>query len=304
MAALQALWRFSRPHTIIGTSLSVWSIFVLVVATTPLMVQELVLPALIAWIACLLGNVYIVGLNQLWDVEIDRINKPNLPLASGEFTLRQGKGIVALCGLASILIAIGGGVWLGITIGSSLLIGTAYSMPPLRLKRFAFFAAFCILVVRGMIVNLGLYQFYSSQLNAPISLPAPIWGLTLFILIFSVGIAICKDLPDMEGDRQFHIQTLTIQIGPSKVFNLTRILMTISYGGLLLWAWLGQLGLATGINRGEMIVSQGVILTLFWWRSGRVDLNNKPSITQFYQFIWKLFFLQYLLYPLTFITGI
>lgn len=34
-------------------------------------------------------NVSIVGLNQLYDVEIDKINKPYLPLASGEMTQSQ-----------------------------------------------------------------------------------------------------------------------------------------------------------------------------------------------------------------------
>ena len=51
------------------------------------------MPALIgvlqALIPALLMNVCIVGLNQLYDVEIDKINKPYLPLASGEMTIRE-----------------------------------------------------------------------------------------------------------------------------------------------------------------------------------------------------------------------
>lgn len=39
--------------------------------------------------SALLMNVCIVGLNQLYDVEIDKVNKPYLPLASGEMTMRQ-----------------------------------------------------------------------------------------------------------------------------------------------------------------------------------------------------------------------
>ncbi len=40
---------------------------------------------------------FITGLNQLTDVEIDRINKPYLPLASGAYTLTTGYLIVGLC---------------------------------------------------------------------------------------------------------------------------------------------------------------------------------------------------------------
>ena len=51
------------------------------------------MPALVgllqALVPALLMNVSIVGLNQLYDVEIDKINKPYLPLASGEMTQAQ-----------------------------------------------------------------------------------------------------------------------------------------------------------------------------------------------------------------------
>ena len=43
----------------------------------------LILAILYALPAALLMNVYIVGLNQLFDIELDRINKPELPLAAG-----------------------------------------------------------------------------------------------------------------------------------------------------------------------------------------------------------------------------
>ena len=48
---------------------------------------------LIAALAC---NVFITGLNQITDIEIDRINKPHLPLASGEISSAEAKKWVAL----------------------------------------------------------------------------------------------------------------------------------------------------------------------------------------------------------------
>lgn len=47
-----------------------------------------------AMIPALLMNICIVGLNQMFDVPIDRINKPYLPLASGEFSMRTGTLLV------------------------------------------------------------------------------------------------------------------------------------------------------------------------------------------------------------------
>lgn len=56
-------------------------------------VQALVV-LLQALVPALLMNVSIVGLNQIFDVPIDKVNKPYLPLASGEFSMRTGIALV------------------------------------------------------------------------------------------------------------------------------------------------------------------------------------------------------------------
>ncbi|KAM6579407.1 hypothetical protein CsatA_003181 [Cannabis sativa] len=48
-----------------------------------------------AVVAALLMNIYIVGLNQLYDIDIHKVNKPYLPLASGEYSIQTGVTIVA-----------------------------------------------------------------------------------------------------------------------------------------------------------------------------------------------------------------
>ncbi len=295
MTFFQSLWKFSRPHTIIGTSLSVLALYFISLATTNNPITTVNLEQMLAvWLACLCGNVYIVGLNQLYDVAIDRINKPNLPLASGEFTIQQGKLIVIVTGILSLLIAGLSGTWLLVTVGISLLIGTAYSMPPIRLKQFPFLAAFCILTVRGIIVNLGLFWHYGDKFDAQEALNPYVWTLTLFILLFTVAIAIFKDVPDSEGDKKYNINTFTLVIGKPAVFNISRGVITVCYFGTiaagLLWL--------TSLNLGFFITSHIVLLALLWWRSRDVNLEDKNAIADFYQFIWKLFFLEYLLFPI------
>ena len=290
LAQLFTFWKFSRPHTIIGTSLSVLALYLLAVASDrPESWSFLTSSLLPALIACLSGNVYIVGLNQLADVDIDRINKPHLPLASGEFSRSQGWAIVAICGTLAILVALFQGPFLLATVGLSLVIGTAYSLPPLRLKRFPFWASFCILSVRGLIVNLGLFLHFQG--GWPI--PPQVWALTLFILVFSLAIALFKDVPDIEGDRQYNIRTFTLRLGQTAVFNLVRLILTVCYLGLVLAAMLGL----PSVNRPFLIASHLAVLATFWLRSLSVDLGDKVAISQFYQFIWKLFFLEYLLFP-------
>ena len=295
MTFLRSLWKFSRPHTIIGTSLSAIALYLICLATTGNQITTVNLEQMLAvWLACLCGNVYIVGLNQLYDVEIDRINKPSLPLVSGEFTLKEGRAIVRVAGFLALLIAALGGRWLLGTVAISLVIGSAYSIPPIRLKRFPFFAAFCILTVRGVVVNLGLFLHYSERLTGLQRLNPYVWTLTLFILLFTIAIAIFKDVPDLEGDRKYNIKTFTLTIGKTAVFNLARGVITLCYAGTTI---LGLLWL-TSINLRFFIITHLVLLGILWWRSRDVNLEDKSAIANFYQFIWKLFFLEYLLFPI------
>jgi homogentisate phytyltransferase/homogentisate geranylgeranyltransferase len=292
---LYSFWKFSRPHTIIGTSLSVFALYVIAIATTDSRFTVESLEQLVgAWIACLCGNVYIVGLNQLEDVEIDRINKPHLPIAAGEFSMRQAQLIVGILGILALLLAGLLGSWLLLMVSISLAIGTAYSLPPIRLKRFPFWASFCIYTVRGAIVNLGLFLHFSDRLSGNVVFPpAPVWALTLFIVVFTFAIAIFKDIPDMEGDKQYNITTFTIQLGKPVVFNLARWVITVCYLGMVVTGFLSL----PSVNPIFLVVTNLLALGLLWWRSLSVDLQDKSAIAQFYQFIWKLFFLEYLIFP-------
>ncbi|OKH54962.1 homogentisate phytyltransferase [Calothrix sp. HK-06] len=292
-----SLWKFSRPHTIIGTTLSVVGLYLVAVGITN-STFSLITP-LGAWVSCICGNIYIVGLNQLEDVAIDKINKPHLPLAAGEFSERTGKLIVGICAFLALAVAFFQGPYLFWMVAISLAIGTAYSLPPIRLKRYPFWAALCIFSVRGAIVNLGLYLHYSwvSQHNS--SIPASVWALTLFVLVFTFAIAIFKDIPDMEGDLQYNITTFTIQLGKEAVFKLARWVITVCYVGMIL---AGLFRLAD-VNAILLVISHIILLVWMWRRSKRVDLQDKTSIASFYQFIWKLFFIEYLIFPFATLLG-
>ena len=292
---LKNFWQFSRPHTIIGTSLSVLALYSIAVAIArdAWSITSL-LDLAIAWVSCLCGNIYIVGLNQLEDIAIDRINKPHLPLASGEFSRNQGQWIVGITGILALLLATFGGHWLLATVGISLAIGTAYSLPPIRLKRFPLLAAFCIFTVRGVIVNLGLFLHFNHTLGRLDIIPASIIVLTLFVLVFTIAIAIFKDVPDMEGDREYEIVTFTLIVGKTAIFQISRGIITLCYLGTIGAVIIGL----EGVNAWILGTGHCILLGLLWWRSRSVDLEDRKKITSFYQFIWKLFFLEYFLFPI------
>src|SRR5215204_2315092 len=88
-AALVTLWRFSRPHTLVGTSCSIVGIYVIAATSLPgVAVGDGVGDLAMTLLAGAAVNLYIVGLNQYEDVEIDRINKPWLPIPAGRLSVR------------------------------------------------------------------------------------------------------------------------------------------------------------------------------------------------------------------------
>lgn len=157
------LWRFTRPHTLIGSALAIPSIFLLAAPTYSSFFTARTLVALAyAAVPSLLMNLYITGLNQITDVEIDKINKPNLPIAKGDLKKSTAIGVVLAALVVSLIMSVCNPVFstsgLQVALWGSFVLGTVYSLPPFRLKRHPLLAAFCIVAVRGTIINAGEYS--------------------------------------------------------------------------------------------------------------------------------------------------
>ncbi|CAM9903428.1 unnamed protein product, partial [Ectocarpus sp. 4 AP-2014] len=179
----KTLWEFSRPHTMIGTAVAIPAIGMFAGPPGVLPGRRFFLSMLWAMVPSLLINVYITGLNQITDVEIDKVNKPYLPIPAGNLTLRAAKLTVTLCLLAGAVLGLApcslGSPGLALTVVLSVLIGTVYSLPPVRLKRFPQVAALCILVVRGSIINGGFYSHAQLAGYGLSGEKTALWALTL-----------------------------------------------------------------------------------------------------------------------------
>ncbi len=91
---LGALWRFSRPHTIIGTTVSIVALYLIAVSTLPgLTIDGGLIDLFWTLVAGLAVNVYIVGINQLEDVEEPMDWLRRLTIA-GRFVLGSLAGFV------------------------------------------------------------------------------------------------------------------------------------------------------------------------------------------------------------------
>ncbi|CAN1303380.1 Homogentisate phytyltransferase 1, chloroplastic, partial [Linum perenne] len=194
--------------------------------------------------AALMMNIYIVGLDQLTDIEIDKVNKPYLPLASGEYSVGMGVFIVA---------------------------SFSVMLPFLRWKRFAFVAALCILAVRAVIVQICFYLHMQMHVFGRGALfSRSLIFATAFMSFFSVVIALFKDIPDMEGDKIFGIKSFTVQ-GLKKVFWTCIALLEIAYGIAMM------VGAASPFvwSKCITVIGHTILSFLLWNRAKSVDLSSK-----------------------------
>jgi homogentisate phytyltransferase/homogentisate geranylgeranyltransferase len=285
------LWRFGRPHTLIGTTLSIVGLYLIAAAESD---SPGVGDLLATLIAGLTVNIAIVGVNQLTDVEIDRINKPFLPIAAGDLSPGAARVIVAACTLIPLALALTQGAIETAAVAAGLAVGALYSLPPFRLKRFPVAASLCITGVRSLVVNLGVYWHFAGEISPPV------WALCLFVLPFSFAIAVLKDVPDLEGDRQFSIHTFTVRLGAQRVFHIGLAALAIAYGGMIV---LGPWLLAGYAQPVVLVAGHLGAAALLWHWSRQADPRDRVGFTRFYMRVWALFFLEYVLVPVACLTS-
>ncbi len=299
--AASVLWRFSRPHTVIGTAVSVAGLFALSVgALGSVDAGSAAFQLFWTLVAALSVNIFIVGINQITDVEIDRVNKPGLPIAAGDLTLERAWWIVTVSALLPLALALTQGALELVAVAAALLVGTAYSVPPARLKRFPIVASLCVSGVRSAIVNLGVAGHFTSALgDGGVTIPPGVWALTAFVLPFSLAIAILKDVPDAEGDRAYRIATFTVRHGGRAVMRAGMAVLTLAYLGM---AVLGPL-LIDGADPVLLAGSHLAALAALWAAARNADYSDRASFTRFYMRVWLLFFLEYAIVPVGCLAG-
>jgi len=262
-------------------------------------------------------NLYITGLNQVSDVEIDQINKPYLPIASG--VLSKSNAIIIVClSLIGALFNVGRMDWpLQAAIVGSGILGTAYSLPPFRLKRFPLLAALCILVVRGSLVNLGFFlQAKMHVINsAGKSLNVFSWSalkellqsypesvfVTAFFAVFGLVIAIMKDVPDVKGDTQYAIPSFSVTVGAKKMFRVGWTLLVSLLSATSVFSVVHASRIAsstlTQVTRYIAAAMLGIFAIDLRKRALKVEAEDPDKVFSYYMHMWNIFYLCYALLP-------
>jgi homogentisate phytyltransferase/homogentisate geranylgeranyltransferase len=264
-------------------------------------------------------NLYITGLNQITDVEIDKINKPTLPIPAGRLSIRNATIIVSIACFLSVLM----GAWpnhhhssifLNVALWGSGLLGTLYSLPPFRWKRFPVLAAMCVVAVRGTIINAAFFAHARTALyQLPWNVPG-MWYSSAFFCVFGTVIAIIKDVPDIVGDRIANIRTFSVRVGAKRMLQIgTKLLEALLYGtgiALIMTATTSPTAMGTTTsattplllqlrNPGRLGTGIAAMVAGFSVRkkASAVDPQSSSQVYQYYMYLWKLFYLAYAALP-------
>lgn len=294
MKALTTLWKFSRPHTVIGSVISICTLYLVICEQDKFQYLPLLMMALLIGVST---NIFIVGLNQVADVDIDKINKPYLPIPSGALRIEDAKFIVFASLGVSLLLALVISPYLFAIIALSNTIGWAYSMRPLFLKRHHLTAALSISFVRGVMLNAGGFLVFNYIVNRSVEMPANVQILTLFIVNFTIVISWFKDLPDIEGDAKYNIKTFPITYSPKTALIAGSILVIAAY---LLTIYVKMVFFINSdiptFETKALLFGHIVLFALFIANAFSVRIGKRNSVASFYKRIWLFFFAEYLVY--------
>lgn len=223
-------------------------------------------------------------INQYFDLEIDRINKPTRPLPSGRISIANAMLFCFVLYGISFLAA----YWVGwqffwIVIFTAF-VTYAYSGPPFRTKRHWFLSNFTIAVPRGCLLVVAGWTAVRDMREAEPWIIGAVFGL------YILGAASTKDFADIEGDRAGGCFTLPIRFGVERSAWIISPFFVIPFIVLFIAAFMQWL---TGQR--EILMGLAVILIL-WGVYVAYLILRRPSelATEANHVSWKHMYLMML----------
>jgi 4-hydroxybenzoate polyprenyltransferase len=261
MNSLRLYWTFARPFTLVPPMVGIFSGSLIGYGAS-----HARFPALqvgLAVLAAAVLNAASNGLNQICDLENDRINKPHRPLPAGVMTQAQAWVFVAVTYIAALaMVAVVNWETLAIYVLAALAT-MAYSAPPLRLKRHPVASNFTIALIRGELLKVAGWAAVSTVLRS-----LEPWYIGFIYFVFLLGATTTKDFADIEGDRAASCITLPVRYGA------TWSARAISPAFLLPWLLL-PLGLYLRVLSGDRTAISVLSAIMLVWGCYVIYLMNK-----------------------------
>ena len=235
---LRAYVDLGRPFTLVAPALGFVSGALTAIGAAPrdALTFGILIPPLTGSLMAAMLNAGNNALNQIYDLEIDRVNKPTRPLPSGRLSIAEVWGFTVVTYMLALilawLVAPGGRhecFWL---VAIAVVCTYLYSVPPFRTKRLGIWANVTIAIPRGTLLKVAGWS--SAKTIAGVE---P-WYIGAIFGLFLLGATTTKDFADMEGDRQGGCRTLPIQYGVRRAAWMISPSFVVPFLMIPLGAWL------------------------------------------------------------------
>jgi 4-hydroxybenzoate polyprenyltransferase len=203
------------------------------------------------------------GLNQICDLQNDRINKPHRPLPSGQLSLRAAWTFVAITYATALAMAALVNRETFVIYCIAALSTVAYSAPPVRLKRHPVGSNFIIALIRGWLLKVAGWAAVSTVLSS-----IEPWYIGSIYFVFLLGATTTKDFADIEGDRAAGCITLPVRYGAEWSAR------AISPAFIVPWLLL-PLGVAVHVLSGRASAILALAAIMLAWGSYVIYLMNQ-----------------------------
>jgi chlorophyll synthase len=160
--------------------------------------------------------------NQIFDIEVDRINKPYRPLARGAISVDEAWSLAWLLAIVALARAFLISTTFGMFAIIVLVMALLYNMPP-RLKKNAWLGNLWLGVSRGFIPFVATWSVYGSLSD---SFP---YVVGIFAFLWVLALNVTKDLPDVEGDRKMGIVTLPVKYGVERTAKIIKAMLVLPF---------------------------------------------------------------------------
>jgi len=267
---LKAALKLSRPFTLLAPAVGGLLFSCLGYLSNPGPIYKIFATSLILVFANYTSNV----INQIYDREIDRINKPHRPIPSGEITVDEASSLaifltILTIGMGYALI----GTLFGIFLSVIMAFAWMYSAPPLRLRAKLFWSNLAIATPRGA---LGILAAYSAYANPFVNTTLLAFALAMAMYVF--GGNTFKDLPDEPGDKAMGVRNFVTVYGREAA-------MVIAYTFIAFSTPFMYIALSQDLSNFFPFLC--VIIAMLLFGAKRPNLKTKTENT----ILWMLFYL-------------
>ena len=199
MSRMSLYWELARPFTLVPPALGMLSGGLTALgADQPIELSGgLFFKIFLGVLMAAMLNAASNAINQIYDLDVDKINKPGRPIPSGRMSIREAGWVTVVFYAIALGLALAVN-WECFALATAAGILTViYSVPPFRTKANAILANLTIAIPRGILLKVAGWTTVRSAFDGS----REPWYIGLIFGLFLLGAATTKDFADMKGDE-------------------------------------------------------------------------------------------------------